>query len=120
MLNFPRLPRRGFIAGAALLAVCPAVFADDKVLSTTAGVATNVKIDNFTFNPAILTVPVGTTLTWTNVDDIPHTVVSLAARMRSKPLDTNDSFSFTFKEPGEFAYFCSLHPHMMGKVTVTP
>ena len=78
---------------------------------------TNVMIDNFTFAPAQLTVKVGTTVTWKNHDDIPHTVVS-AGKFRSKTLDTDDSFSFTFTAAGDYKYFCSLHPHMTGMIKV--
>ena len=78
---------------------------------------TNVTIDNFTFSPAELTVKVGTTVTWKNHDDIPHTVVS-AGKFRSKTLDTDDSFSFTFTAAGDYKYFCSLHPHMTGTIKV--
>jgi plastocyanin len=78
---------------------------------------TKVTIDNFTFSPAELTVKVGTTVTWNNHDDIPHTVVS-AGKFRSKAMDTDDSFSFTFTTSGEYKYFCSLHPHMTGTVKV--
>ena len=77
----------------------------------------SVKIDNFTFEPAQLTVKVGTTVTWTNRDDIPHTVVS-AGKFRSKALDTDDKYSFTFKSVGDYNYFCSLHPHMVGMIRV--
>jgi plastocyanin len=76
-----------------------------------------VKIDNFTFAPQKLTVKAGTTVTWINQDDIPHTVVS-TGHFRSKPLDTGDKFTFTFTTPGSFAYFCSLHPHMQASITV--
>ncbi len=75
-----------------------------------------VKIDNFSFGPGTLTVPVGTTVTWTNRDDIPHTVVSSDGAFKSKVLDTEDKFSFTFNKPGEYSYFCSVHPKMTGKV----
>jgi plastocyanin len=78
---------------------------------------TNVMIDNFTFEPRQLTVKVGTTVTWKNRDDIPHTVVS-AGKFRSKTLDTDDSFSFTFAAAGDYKYFCSLHPHMTGMIKV--
>jgi plastocyanin len=78
---------------------------------------TNVMIDNFTFEPAQLTVKVGTTVTWKNRDDIPHTVVS-AGKFRSKTMDTDDSYSFTFTAAGDYKYFCSLHPHMTGMVKV--
>jgi plastocyanin len=78
---------------------------------------TTVTIDNFTFTPAELTVKVGTTVTWKNHDDIPHTVTS-AGKFRSKALDTDDSFSFTFTTAGDYEYFCSLHPHMTGLIKV--
>jgi plastocyanin len=76
-----------------------------------------VIIDNFTFGPAQLTVKIGDTVTWTNHDDIPHTVVS-AGKYRSKAMDTDDSFSFTFTSAGDYKYFCSLHPHMTGMIKV--
>ena len=78
---------------------------------------TKVNIDNFTFEPNQLSVKVGTTVTWKNRDDIPHTVVS-AGKFRSKTLDTDDSFSFTFTSAGDYKYFCSLHPHMTGMIKV--
>ena len=77
-----------------------------------------VNIDNFTFTPAELTVSVGTTVKWLNRDDIPHTVVESAKVFRSKAMDTDDSYSFTFANAGTFTYFCSLHPHMTGKIIV--
>lgn len=79
-----------------------------------------VKIDNFSFTPATLTVPTGATVAWTNRDDIPHTVVSTAdpKTFKSKALDTDEKFSFTFSKPGTFSYFCSIHPKMTGKVIV--
>jgi plastocyanin len=77
-----------------------------------------VKIDNFSFGPQALTVPVGTTITWTNRDDIPHTVVSNDGVFKSKVLDTDEKFSYTFSKAGTFPYFCSIHPKMTGKVVV--
>jgi plastocyanin len=77
-----------------------------------------VKIDNFTFGPERLVVKTGTTVTWENVDDIPHTVVATNRTFKSKALDTNDKFSFTFTTAGTFEYFCSLHPHMKAFVVV--
>ena len=77
-----------------------------------------VKIDNFTFGPPELTVNAGTTITWTNRDDIPHTVVSTDKVFKSKVLDTDERFSFTFTTPGTVTYFCSIHPTMTGKVVV--
>jgi plastocyanin len=80
--------------------------------------ATEVKIDNFSFGPAELTVPAGTTVTWTNRDDIPHTVVSTDGVFKSKVLDTDEKFSFTFSKAGTYPYFCSIHPKMTAKVIV--
>jgi plastocyanin len=77
-----------------------------------------ITIDNFTFSPKDLTIAVGTTVKWVNHDDIPHTVVEKKTTFRSKALDTDDSYSFTFASAGEFDYFCGLHPHMVGKVIV--
>ena len=76
-----------------------------------------VTIDNFTFTPVELNVKVGDTVTWTNHDDIPHTVVS-AGKFRSKTMDTDNSFSFTFTSAGDYKYLCSLHPHMTGMIKV--
>jgi amicyanin len=80
----------------------------------------DISIDNFTFSPPELSVSAGTTITWTNRDDIPHSIVSKIGAFRSKALDTGDSYSLTFKDAGTFDYFCGLHPHMVGKVIVTP
>jgi plastocyanin len=82
--------------------------------------AAGVKVDNFSFSPATLTVAVGTTVTWTNHDDIPHTVVSTddPRAFRSKVLDTDEKFSYTFTKAGTFPYFCSVHPKMTGTVMV--
>jgi plastocyanin len=79
-----------------------------------------VKIDNFAFEPASLTVAKGTTVEWTNGDDIPHTVVEKKVRFKSQALDTDDRYRHTFNEPGTFSYFCSIHPHMVGEIHVTP
>jgi plastocyanin len=76
-----------------------------------------VTIDNFTFAPQELKLKVGDTVTWTNHDDIPHTVVS-AGKFRSKALDTDNTFTFTFTAAGDYKYFCSLHPHMTGMIKV--
>ncbi|HEY6348892.1 MAG TPA: cupredoxin family copper-binding protein [Candidatus Angelobacter sp.] len=77
-----------------------------------------VKIDNFSFTPATITVAVGTTVRWTNHDDIPHNVVSKDNSFKSKALDTNESFTYTFTRAGAYDYFCSIHPRMTGKVVV--
>jgi amicyanin len=77
-----------------------------------------VTIDNFTFTALELTVAVGTTVKWVNHDDIPHNVVNKDKLFRSKALDTDDSYSFTFASAGTYDYFCGLHPHMQGKIVV--
>ena len=81
---------------------------------------TTVNIDNFAFTPAQVTVKAGTKVVFVNRDDIPHKVVGETIKFRSKALDTDESFSFTFDKPGEIVYFCGLHPQMKGKITVTP
>jgi plastocyanin len=80
--------------------------------------AKEVSIDNFSFSPATLTVLAGTTVTWTNRDDIPHTVVNNDKTFKSKVLDTDEKFSYTFAKAGSYPYFCSIHPMMTGKVIV--
>jgi plastocyanin len=78
-----------------------------------------IKIDNFTYSPPNLVIPVGTTVTWINEDDVPHTTVSDDHKtFRSKPMDTDDRYSFTFNTQGAFPYFCSIHPRMTAKIIV--
>jgi plastocyanin len=77
-----------------------------------------VKIDNFNFSPVVLTVKAGTQITWTNGDDIPHTVVSDDQTFKSKVLGTGEKFTFTAAKPGTYSYSCSIHPNMTGKVVV--
>ncbi len=77
-----------------------------------------VAIKNFAFVPQVITVTPGTTVTWTNTDDDPHTITANDKSFRSAALDTDGKYSFTFTKPGEFAYFCSLHPHMTAKIIV--
>ena len=79
-----------------------------------------VKIANFTFDPPTLTVKAGTTVTWVNADDIPHVVSEKDGKFRSSALDTDDKFSQTFSTAGTVEYFCAIHPHMTGKIVVTP
>jgi plastocyanin len=80
---------------------------------------TTVKIDNFSFGPADITIPAGTTVTWTNNDDVPHVVTSDDNKMfKSKALDTDDRFSFTFTKPGTYNYYCAIHPKMTAKIVV--
>jgi plastocyanin len=77
-----------------------------------------VTIDNFSFGPGELNVAVGTTVKFINHDDIPHSVVENNKAFRSKALDTDDSYSYTFASAGTFSYFCGLHPKMVGKIIV--
>src|ERR1022692_3298910 len=95
-------------------AASPSVKANDQPSAVNAA----VKIDNFVFGPQTLTVPVGTTVTWTNSDDIPHTSVSTEGVFKSKVLDTDEKFSYTFTKAGTYSYYCTIHPKMTGKVVV--
>ena len=79
---------------------------------------TAVKIDNFIFSPNPITVAAGTTVRWTNRDDIPHNIVSDDKSFKSKALDTDETFAYTFTKPGTYTYFCSIHPRMTGKIVV--
>jgi plastocyanin len=103
-------PRRILFAAVIGLSwVAPASAAD-----------TTVSIQNFTFTPTKIQVPIGTTVIFKNADDIPHSVIAVDGSFHSKALDTDDRFSFTFTKPGDYAYYCGLHPHMQGKITVVP
>ena len=109
--------------GVGILALCGVAWGARACLTATTAAApagpVEVKIDNFTFAPATLTVAAGTTVKWVNRDDIPHTVVSEdKSTFKSKAMDTDDSFSYTFTKPGTYTYFCSIHPKMVGKVVV--
>jgi len=100
---------RALLLGAMLLAATPAIAAE-----------VAIAIDNFTCAPLEKTVPAGTTVVWTNHDDIPHTVTDQAdpRGIHSPPLDTDESYRRQFLTPGRYGYFCSLHPHMMATVVV--
>jgi plastocyanin len=102
------------IAMLLLFAGSPSVKANDQ--PSAANVA--VRIDNFVFGPQAITVPVGTTVTWTNSDDIPHTAVSTDGVFKSKVMDTDEKFSYTFTKVGTYSYYCSVHPKMTGQVVV--
>jgi plastocyanin len=79
----------------------------------------DVKIDNFSFGPTTITIPAGSTVTWTNNDDVPHVVASDDNKLfKSKALDTDDHFSFTFTKPGTYNYYCAIHPKMTAKIIV--
>jgi plastocyanin len=102
------------IAIVLLLGGSPVVTANDQPSPASAG----VKIDNFSFGPQTITVPVGTTVTWTNADDIPHTSVSTDGVFKSKVMDTDEKFSYTFTKAGTYPYYCTIHPKMTGTVVV--
>jgi amicyanin len=102
----------------ALGAIAPLVAIAIAAASPARAATIEVKIDNFTFNPKQVTVKAGDTVAWVNHDDIPHTVTSKTMAFRSKALDSDDKFSFTFTAPGSFDYFCSLHPMMTGTIVV--
>ena len=93
-----------------------------KLVGTAAGTdaASQVMIDNFVYSPVPLTVKVGTTVTWINHDDIPHTVDSTQGKFKSAALDTDDKFEFRFTEAGEYPFYCRIHPKMTGKIVVQP
>jgi amicyanin len=94
------------------------VHAEQNLAANTPTAAASVRIGNFTFMPVEITIAPGTTVTWTNEDDIPHAVAASNKAFRSKVMDTEQHYSFTFTAPGTYDYFCSLHPHMQGKVIV--
>jgi plastocyanin len=102
--------RAAAAAGGALLMMAPRWLP--------AAESATIIIANFTFAPRDLAVAAGTTVTWTNHDDMPHTVTSTDGAFRSPALDTDERFSFTFGERGSYRYFCALHPHMVGTVQV--
>lgn len=108
-MNVTRRGALGALAGLVTVALAPRAGRAE---------GSEVGIDNFVYNPQQITVKAGTTVTWVNHDDIPHTVTSKTGVFRSKALDTDDKFSFTFATAGTFPYFCALHPHMTGTIVV--
>jgi amicyanin len=110
---------RTVITAAVLGAVVGSALAGGVLIARAQSPTSVVSIDNFTFTPPKLTVKAGTTVTWTNKDDIPHGIASANnAFAKSQALDTDESYSFTFTTPGAYAYFCYVHPHMTGTVVV--
>ena len=102
---------------SVMTAVAPVIGADpDSTPQTSQSI--EVKVDNFTFAPETITVPANATVTWLNRDDVPHVIASTDGLFRSKALDTDDKFSFTFAKPGTYSYFCAVHPKMVGKIVV--
>jgi len=104
-------------ASSGLRSVGLAVPASDKA---SAGSKAEVQIDNFTFVPGAINVKAGTRVIWINHDDIPHTVDSTEGKFKSGALDTDDKFEFRFVEPGEYPFYCRIHPKMTGKIIVHP
>jgi len=111
----------GAVGVTSLLAATPPglTASEEAVAAGTANSAT-VNIDNFAFAPATLTVTAGTTVTWKNDDDSPHRIGDKNGTFKSAALDTDDTFSHTFTAPGEYAYICTIHPYMAGKIIVKP
>src|SRR6516225_4189960 len=110
-----------FVVSGVLVALQFAAYAQSAPVAAGQDAKANtvdVKIDNFSFTPATITIRAGTTVKWTNRDDIPHTVVNDDQKFQSKALDTDESYSYTFTKPGTYPYFCSIHPKMTGKVIV--
>src|SRR4051812_26924400 len=104
---------------AAALAACVSA-ASSGAPASDAATPKIVAINNYEFSPSVLTVAPGTTVTWVNEDESPHTVTDNGKIFRSSALDTGDRFSYTFAQPGEFTYYCTMHPMMVGKIVVKP
>jgi plastocyanin len=113
LIYVPGLAAATIIALALLLAETPIMSANEKSPATA-----EIKIDNFSFGPQTVTVPVGTTVTWINRDDIPHTSASTEGVFKSKVMDTDEKFSYTFSKAGTYPYYCTIHPKMTGTVVV--
>jgi len=111
---------RKYISMLMLASVCAALAMGAVRAADTAPPALQVKIFNYKFDPETVTVAPGTTVTWTNKDEIPHTLASTDKSFQgSGGLDTGDSYSYTFTKPGTYSYYCTLHPFMKGQVVVT-
>jgi amicyanin len=110
---------RSVVAALVLGAVVGTGLAGGVLVARAQTAAATVSIDNFTFNPQKLTVKAGTTVTWTNKDDIPHGIAATEnAFKRSAAMDTDGTYSFTFTTAGTYQYFCYIHPHMTGTIVV--
>ena len=102
------------LALAAVLILHPTRAKSDDTKASPA----EVRVDNFSFGPDTLTVPANSTVTWVNKDDVPHVIASNDGLFKSKALDTDDKYSYTFSKAGTYSYYCSIHPKMVGKVVV--
>lgn len=128
MKSFAHARRALLRAGAAAFATVALSLAGPALAASTGtgenaadtgGPTYRVQIHDFAFSPKEITVPVGARIVWTNRDDEPHTIVSAASAFKpSQALDTDDSFSAVLDKPGTYAYFCGIHPMMVGKITV--
>lgn len=115
----------GIVAGTATAAptpgaAAPASVVAERVMPDVSAASEAVTIQNFAFSPATVTIKVGTTLTWTNRDQDPHTVSATSGAFHSPTLSTGQSYQYTFTTPGRFDYLCTIHPFMTGTVVVTP
>lgn len=108
----------GVMAAAITLGLVLFLLQRTSVGSNVEPSAIEVQVDNFSFGPETLTVPVNSAVIWVNKDDVPHTITSTDGLFKSKALDTDDKYSYTFTQPGTYSYYCSIHPKMMGKVVV--
>jgi len=108
---------RNWIIAAVSLSLIVAAFLLLRTRPVEASSA-EIKIDNFTFSPRTLVVRKGTRITWTNRDDIPHTIVENSRLFRSNVLDTGENFTFTPTQPGTYKYYCSIHPRMTAELMV--
>ena len=106
------------VVGLSLLLISSAFLHSSATKAQETRPTNEVSIDNFMFTPMELTIAPGTQVTWVNKDDVPHTVVSVDHKFKSKALDTDEKFSFTFTDPGTYEYFCSVHPKMTGHIVV--
>jgi plastocyanin len=113
------------LIGRGLLTALPLAVAALLVLSAaraksedTKTSPTEVRVDNFSFGPETLTVPLNSTVTWVNKDDVPHVIASTDGVFKSRALDTDDRYSYTFAKAGTYSYYCSIHPKMVGRVVV--
>jgi len=112
--------RKNILGLMFVLASLGALFTAAVQAADSAPAPVQVNIFNYKFDAETITVPVGTTVTWTNKDEIPHTVASADKSFKDSPgLDTGDSYSYTFTKAGTYSYYCTLHPFMKGKVVVT-
>jgi plastocyanin len=121
----PRLQRFALTLGAVgvaalVVAALPELTSAGEAIVAAAASPATIKIDNFSFTPATLTVTAGTTVTWKNEDDSPHRIGDKNGTFKSAALDTDETFSHTFASPGEYPYICTIHPYMVGEITVKP